>query len=84
LNADAVESVEQLVIRAQQLGANELDHYLIPALVNGVIEGKNGKTVRVRRYDPTKPTKGWRTAWRKLTEKAGLKGLRAMIYGTTG
>lgn len=28
------------------------------------------------RYDPTKPTKGWRTAWRKLTEKAGLPGLR--------
>jgi integrase len=41
-----------------------------------VIEGRNGTTVRVRRYDTTKPTKGWRTAWRKLTEKAGLKGLR--------
>jgi len=41
-----------------------------------VIEGRNGTTVRVRRYDPENPTKGWRTAWRKLTEKAGLKGLR--------
>ena len=56
--------------------ANQADHYLIPALVNTVIEGRNGTTVRVRPYDPTKPTKGWRTAWRKLTEKAVLKGLR--------
>jgi integrase len=76
LNADALESAKQLIIRAQNFGANQPDHYLIPALVKGVIEGRNGTTVRVRRYDPTKPTKGWRTAWRKLTEKAGLKGLR--------
>jgi hypothetical protein len=41
-----------------------------------VVEGANGATVRVRRYDPTKPTKSWRTAWRKLTVKAGLRGLR--------
>jgi integrase len=76
LNADALESAKQLIIRAQQLGAGQPDHYLIPARVKAVIEGRNGTTVRVRRYDPTKPTKGWRTAWRKLTEKAGLKGLR--------
>ena len=76
LNADALESAKQLIIRAQNFGANQPDHYLIPALVNAVVEGRNGTTVRVRRYDPTKPTKGWRTAWRKLTEKAGLKGLR--------
>jgi len=76
LNADALESAKQLIIRAQQLGASQPDHYIIPARVEAVIEGGNGTTVRVRRYDPTKPTKGWRTAWRKLTEKAGLKGLR--------
>src|SRR5271168_1912433 len=76
LTADALESVKQLVMRAQKLGANQPDHYLLPALVNAVIEGRKGTTVRVRRYDPENPTKGWRTAWRKLTEKAGLKGLR--------
>jgi len=27
-------------------------------------------------FNPLKPLKGWRTAWRKLTEEAGLKGLR--------
>jgi len=26
--------------------------------------------------DPTKPQKTWRSSWRRLTEKAGLKGLR--------
>jgi len=76
LNADALESAKQLVMRAQNLGANQPDHYLLPALVKAVIEGKNGTTIRVRRYDPANPTKSWRTAWRKLTEKAGLKGLR--------
>jgi integrase len=76
LNTDALESAKQLIIRAQNFGANQPDDYLIPALVNTVIERRNGTTVRVRRYDPTRPTKGWRTAWRKLTEKAGLKGLR--------
>ena len=76
LNADALESAKQLLIRAQNFGASQPDHYIIPARVEAVTEGRNGTTVRVRRYDPTKPTKGWRTAWRKLTEKAGLKGLR--------
>ena len=27
-------------------------------------------------YDPTRPIKSWRSAWRSLTKKAGLKGLR--------
>jgi integrase len=76
LNADALESAKELLRRAQNLGASQPDHYLIPAFVSAVAEGKNGTVIRVRRYDPTKPTKGWRTAWRKLTKKAGLRGLR--------
>ena len=52
------------------------NHYLIPALIGTVKEGKNGAVIRVRRFDPSKPTKGWRTAWRKLTRQAGLRGLR--------
>src|SRR5262249_31235004 len=31
---------------------------------------------RLSGFDPTKPLGGWRTAWRKLTTKAGLPGLR--------
>jgi integrase len=76
LNADALESAKELVARAQKLGASQPDHYVIPALASGVIEGTNGTAVRARRYDPANPTKGWRTAWRKLTVKAGLCGLR--------
>jgi integrase len=76
LSADALKSVRELLERAEKLGASLPDHYLIPARVGAVMEGKNGAVIRVRRYDPAKPTKGWRTAWRKLTEKAGLRGLR--------
>jgi len=76
LSVDALESAKELIMRAQNLGANQPDHYVIPALVKAVIEGRNGPAIRGRRYEPTKPTKGWRTAWRKLTVKAGLGGLR--------
>jgi integrase len=76
LSADAMDSVRQLLDRAQKLGVTKPVHYLFPKLVQETAEGKNGNSKRVRVYDPTRPTTGWRTAWRKLTEKAGLKGLR--------
>jgi integrase len=43
------------------------EHHLIPAFVT---------KDRARHYDPAMAAKGWRTAWRKLTVKAGVKGLR--------
>lgn len=76
LSADALESAKELILRAQKFGASQPDHYLIPALATAVTEGRNGASIPIRRYDPSKPTKGWRTAWRKLTEQAGLHGLR--------
>jgi integrase len=76
LSTDALESVGQLLARAEKLGANQPDHYLIPALVIEVIEREDGLPGRVRRHDPARPTKGWRTAWRKLTAEAGLEGIR--------
>jgi integrase len=76
LSPDALDSAKELVIRAQNLGANQPDHYVIPAFVAGTTEGPNGQTRRIRRFDPNRPTKGWRTAWRKLTVQAGLPGLR--------
>jgi integrase len=63
LNRDAVLSLSELIDRLDKLGVNKPVHYLFPACENGHI-------------DPTRPTKGWRTAWRSLTKKAGLKGLR--------
>jgi integrase len=52
--------------RAHTLGAISPDHYLLPRRVGGKL------------YDPTKPPSrwAWRTAWRKLTEEAGIEGLR--------
>jgi integrase len=76
LSADALESVKQLLVRTQALGANQPDHYLIPGFVSRMVEDSNGIAVRIRRHDPSIPTKGWRTVWRKLTMKAGLRGLR--------
>jgi integrase len=76
LSPDALESLKELLVRAQALGANLPDDYLIPAFASRAVEGNNGIAVRVRRHDPTIPTKGWRTVWRKLTVKAGLRGLR--------
>ena len=32
--------------------------------------------MRVAAYDPTRPIGSWRTAWRTLTKRAGLQGLR--------
>jgi integrase len=66
LNRTAWWAVERLLDRSHKLGAISPDHYLIPRRVGGKL------------YDPTKPPSrwAWRRAWRKLTEEAGLEGLR--------
>jgi integrase len=74
LNENACWAVARLLERGKKLGAVEPEHFLLPACPfrhsrEDHITGGLG-------YDPTKPMQGWRTAWRKLTEKAGLKGLR--------
>jgi len=76
LNADALEAARSLLERGRKLGAAQPDHYVLPALTTVVGEDAKGTVVKIRRFDPTRPTKGWRTAWRKLTVEAGLKGLR--------
>jgi len=63
LNRDAVLALSELTDRLAKLGADKQEHYLFPACENGHI-------------DPTRPMKGWRTAWRTLTHAAGLQGLR--------
>ena len=66
LNQTATWAIEQLLSRAHALGALSPEHYIIPRRVNGT------------QFDVTQPPSrwAWRTAWRKLTEQAGLKGLR--------
>ena len=63
LNRDAVLALAELWDRAQKIGSDRPEHHVFPACENGHI-------------DPEKPMTGWRTAWRSLTKKAGLKGLR--------
>ncbi len=63
LNRDALLALSELMAKAELLGAWEPDHFVFPACECAVI-------------DPTKPMKGWRTAWQSLTKEAGLGGLR--------
>ena len=63
LNADAMTALQRLRQRALDLGTAESEHFVFPACENGQI-------------DPTRHQKSWRTAWRALTKKAGLKGFR--------
>jgi integrase len=63
LNRDAVVALGELWDRSGKLGAAQPDHFVFPACENGHV-------------DPTRLMKTWRTAWRSLTKKAGLKGLR--------
>jgi integrase len=63
LNRGALLALAELRDRCGKLGSAEPDQFVLPACENGLI-------------NPTKPMKGWRTAWRSLTRAAGLKGLR--------
>jgi integrase len=63
LNADAMTALARLWERAEIIGSTQPEHYVFPACEK-------------RNIDPTKPQKSWRSAWRKLTEKAGMKGFR--------
>jgi integrase len=63
LNPDAVAGFLILLDRARLVNGDGQDHYVFPACEHGHI-------------DPTRPQKTWRTAWRSLTTKAGLPGLR--------
>ena len=63
LNQSAYEALLGLQQRSRDLGVSGPDHYVFPACEHG-------------RIDATKPQKSWRTSWRRLTNEAGLKGLR--------
>jgi integrase len=75
LNAEAHWACARLLGRAQNLGAKEPAHYLLPAAMyqhkkaHDPLKGQGG-------YDPTRQMQSWRTAWRKLTIAASLPGLR--------
>lgn len=63
LNDDALEALRRLRERAELVGSDQPDHYVFPACENNHI-------------DPARPQKSWTSAWRSLTEAAGLAGFR--------
>jgi integrase len=63
LNRDAVVAFARLWQRAELLGSTDPEHYVFP-------------TCQSAQVNPLKPQVTWRTAWRRLTVKAGLKGFR--------
>ena len=65
LNRDAVWALSEMWNRAVTLsdGKPKPEHYVFFAFEN-------------YRFDPTRPVKSWRSAWRSLTKKAQLEGLR--------
>ena len=72
LNALALWAVRRLLNRAVLLGGTKPEHFLLPANLSRHTQEcdplKGG-----RGYDPTKHQQSWRTAWRRLTVKAGIK-----------
>jgi integrase len=65
LTNDALKAVLALLDRADNRGCCRPEHYLFP------FRTRNGAG-----YDPTKPMKGWRKAWRAVTKAAGVPGFR--------
>jgi integrase len=73
LNETASRAVAHLLGRASMLGATEPDHYLFPAFN---FKRTRDASAAGTGFDPTRPMKTWRTAWRTVTKAAGLPGFR--------
>jgi integrase len=65
LTNDALKATLGLQDRAHQLGSTLPEHYLFPFKIRHGVG-----------YNPSKPMRGWRSAWRKLTKAAGVPGFR--------
>jgi integrase len=63
MNDDAHSAVMELWERAKPFGGTRPENFLFPACEHGHI-------------NPDRCQKSWRTAWRKLTQAAGIKGFR--------
>jgi integrase len=75
LNETAQWACARLLERARKIGAIEPEHYLMPAALFRHTQ-KNDPLKQATGFDPTRPMQSWRTAWRALSTKANLPGLR--------
>ncbi len=73
LNHSAAWALARLIERAQALGASQPDHFLLPLALHRLTTG--GQPCAGTGYDPARPMRGWRSAWRKLVKAAGLPAL---------
>ena len=74
LNDAATWALGRLKARAEALGASAPEHCLLPLALYR--HTKDVAPCAGSGYDPTRPMQCWRSAWRSLTDAAGLPGLR--------
>jgi integrase len=63
LNGDAMAALARLMDRARAHGGSQPEHYVFP-------------TCEHLTFDPSRPQKSWRTAWRKLVRETARRGGR--------
>ncbi len=77
LNTESYEALWKLRRRAESFGPVEPLQFVFAAFRPKFrFHGRNRVGMVWSEFDPTQPVGSWRTAWRTLTKKAGLGGLR--------
>jgi integrase len=77
LTVGALQAVLNLRRRAGEHAPLEPSHFVFASFqTKFTFHGKRVVQVTIRNFDPTRPVGSWRSAWRTLTKKAGLPGLR--------
>ena len=77
LTREAFEAFVKLRSRSELFGPVQSDHFVFARFRSvGRFHRREIVERRMLEFDPTQPVKGWRKAWRALTTRANLKGLR--------
>jgi integrase len=83
LSEEAYSALLRLRRRAEGLGSVQPSHFVFAAFRTRFrfrnrpgARGGELDAMTLSAFDPTRPVRSWRTAWRAVTKKAGLAGLR--------
>jgi integrase len=77
LTAVACSAFVRLRSRAELFGPVNPSHYVFGSYASRrIFKGTEVVGADLTEFDPTKPVKSWRSAWRTLTRRAGLPGFR--------
>jgi integrase len=77
LTQEALSVLSGIHKRARLFGPIEPQHYVFAGFKTVArFDGNQIVELRITQFDPTRPIGSWRRAWRNLTKKAGLPGLR--------